>query len=387
MEWVKRNLYWVIGGVGALGLLGFSGYYLYSNLQQEKTIDEQLSKQLEEWKDLESAKPHPDDGSISAAKQDLTRVKDLLDDYEKYFTPFDFRQATDSLEFKKTLEIAVDQLRRQAKESDVLLQTNYYFSFEAQRLPTQYDPASLRPLGERLAEVTALCQVLFKAKVKSVESIQRISAGRDDTVQSDLVGGVNQTTNSLAIITPYQVTFVAFTSQFADVINGFAQCPHCFLIKSLVVTTNAPVTSRPPGAAESATGESPTPGPAQPGLGPSANFLQRMQQRYGPAFGGGSGGPGSDAMMRRYGRRAPTEVTGPATGVAPAASLKRGPETILEEVPLRSVMQIDVVKVLPPSERGKYKAAPARPKASGQEPAADGTAPPAGQEPGDTSGN
>jgi hypothetical protein len=221
--------------------------------------------------------------------------------------------------------------------------------------------------------------VLFKAKIKSLESIQRVTTGRDDSVQSDLIGGVTETTNSLAIVTPYQVSFVSFTPQLADVVNGFAQSPHCFLIKSLNITTNAAVTGKPPGASDS-TGEVATPG--QPATGPTPSFMDRMRQRYGPSYGG-SGGPGG-GLRNRYGPRAPE--AGPLQPGAAPGPPKRGPETLLEEVPLRAVMQIDVVKVLPPSERGKYKAAPVKPKASGQESAAEGGAP-ASPEAGDTPSN
>jgi len=385
MDWVKRNLYWVIGGVVAFGLLGFSGYYLYSNLQQEKAIDEELTRQLDEWTNLEKAKPHPDDGSIAAAKQDLTRIKNLVGNFEKCFASFDYPKLTDSLEFKKALETTVDQLRRQAKESDVLIQTNYYFSFEAERLPTRYDPASLQPLGERLTEVVELCQVLFKAKVKSLESLQRVSAGKDDTVQSDLLSSPNQTTNTLAIVTPYQVTFVAFTAQLAGVINGFAQSPQCFLIRSLNITTNASVTGKPPGGPDSPTGETPAvTGQAAPDK--PEDYMLRMMRRYGRSYRpGGAGGPGSAYARNPYG--GPQTPAGPPTpGAFPTAPVKRGPETILEELPLRAVMQIDVVKVLPPSERGKYKAAPARAKAS-PDAAGDSATPPAGQETSGTPAN
>jgi hypothetical protein len=398
MDWLTRNRYWLIGGLVAAGLLGFSGYYLYSNLQRERAIDEELVRQLQAWTELETAKPHPDDASIKAAKEDLARVKDLLEAYEKSFAPFEVSKPADSLDFKKNLETTVDQLRRQAKESDVLLQTNYYFSFEAQRLPTQYDPASLLPLSQRLAEVAALCQVLFKAKVKTIESIQRVSVGRDDTVQSDLVTGVNEITNSIAVVTPYQVTFVAFTAQFADVINGFARSPHCFLIKSLNVTTNAPITGKPPGTPESTTPETPGYiGPPTPGIPgaepPSLTYFERMRRRYGPGYRLPGMGPGGPGQAGPYGPQYPPPGGpgyGPGVypgmpGMPPPPAHRHGPETVLEEVPLRAVMQIDVVKVLPPSERGKYKPPAARKKTEDTgEPASDETT---GQTSSDTSAN
>ena len=375
MDWVKRNLYWVIGGGVALGLLGFSGYYLYSNLQQEKAIDEELTRQLEEWANLEKAKPHPDDASIDAAKEDLKRVQSLLADHEHCCAGFEYPGAGDSLEFKKLLETAVDQLRRQAKESDVLIQTNYYFSFEAQRLPTQYDPASLRPLTERLTEVKTICDVLFKAKVKSLESVQRVSTGKDDTTPTDLIS-LTQTNTTLATVTPYQVTFVAFTSQLGDVINGFAHSHHCILVKSVNVTTNAPVTGKPPGSQDSETGDA---APTQ------ADLASRMMRRYGvPGAGAGAGTDASmqQRMMMRYGNRYRSSAPDASTpSFAPAVPAKTGPETVLEEVPLRAVMHIEVVKVLPASERGKAKpaarAAPSDPAGTDQPAAPDTSAEPA----------
>jgi len=86
-------------------------------------------------------------------------------------------------------------------------------------------------------------------------------------------------------------------------------------------------------------------------------------------------------MMMRYGNRYRSSAPDASTPSFAAPAVKAGPETVLEEVPLRAVMHIEVVKVLPASERGKAKpaarAAPSDPAGTDQPAAPDTSAEPA----------
>ena len=66
MDWIKRNLYFLIGGLVALVLMGLAGYYLYSEWQVNNEIYTKLEEQYAELKRLnEQQKPHPGSDKVN----------------------------------------------------------------------------------------------------------------------------------------------------------------------------------------------------------------------------------------------------------------------------------------------------------------------------------
>src|SRR5689334_3819271 len=78
MDWIKRNLFFVIGGVIALALLGGAGWYLYSKIDLNNTKWESLNKAYGQLKELNRQTPHPGAGAvdnIAIAKQQVAEMK------------------------------------------------------------------------------------------------------------------------------------------------------------------------------------------------------------------------------------------------------------------------------------------------------------------------
>src|SRR6266542_6668155 len=124
MTWLKKNLYWVVGGVIALGLLGGSFFYLYTNMQSEKEIDEKLQQKQAKGQDLINAGTAGTEG-IQVGKQDQQRVKALLNDIRKFFTPIPYPSVKDSHEFRLLLDQTIEHLEREAKDNAVSLPPKY----------------------------------------------------------------------------------------------------------------------------------------------------------------------------------------------------------------------------------------------------------------------
>src|SRR3569832_847795 len=68
MSWVKRNLYFVIGTVIAVILLGLAGWYFYSKYSQNIATFAQLNQAFEELKNLNRQNPHPGSGNVDNIK-------------------------------------------------------------------------------------------------------------------------------------------------------------------------------------------------------------------------------------------------------------------------------------------------------------------------------
>ena len=258
MGWIKRNLFFAIGGVIALLLLGAAGYYDYASWSDNVTAFDKLNEIYGTLKTLGDQKPAPGNAkvdNIKAAKEDEAIVRSWIGQTTNYFAPIapipDSAEVT-SEEFAARLRQTIDRLQHEAATASVLLPPNYSFSFEAQRSIVKFEAASLPSLAVQLGEVKAISEILFASRVNSLDDIQRARVSNDDIAgpQSDYINEMS-VTNNLAVLTPYVVTFRGFSAELASVLAGLAASPHAFVVKAISV--------QPAGAAAQA-GDNSAPG-------------------------------------------------------------------------------------------------------------------------------
>jgi len=307
MGWIKRNLFFVIGGVIAFGLLGAAGFYIYKNWTKNSEVYDKLGEVVGNLQTLAQQNPSPGNEKINntaIAREQEKQLKAWNASVKKYFRPIAAIPAeipVQSESYAAGLRLTVDQLQHEANDAGVTLPPKYDFSFTAQRPLVKFAPGSLEPLAVQLGEVKMICEVLFAARINALDGIQRVRVSADDASgpQSDYLAQP-AVTNDIASITPYAVTFRCFTPELARVISGFATCSNAFIIKSVSV--------QPAGATSPA-------GSGDASLAPGAN-------------------PGQPPA---------------AAAVSPAAPGKGGLQTVLKEQLLRARLELELVKLLPKS--------------------------------------
>ncbi len=250
MDWIKRNLYFLIGGLVALALMGLAGYYLYSKMELNSSKLTELDEAYGKLKRLSEQNPHPGNDkvdNIKAAKEQQQALKAYLQKARERLQkcppiPVPESGKLTSQEFSSALSRTVDQLQREATRASVELPgkdsrgNSYSFSFAAQRESLAYAAGSLEPLSVQLGEVKGICDVLFQAKINSLDSLRRERVSDDDAKgpQSDYLAE-KSITNELAVLSPYEVVFRCFSSELASVLAGFASSPCALLVKDLNV--------------------------------------------------------------------------------------------------------------------------------------------------------
>ncbi len=201
------------------------------------------------------------------------------------------------------------------------LPPQYYFPFQVQSSKLTISQSSLEPLAVQLGEVKAITEILFAARINDLEGIQRVRVSEDDAqgLQSDYTDQ-QPTTNDLAILMPYVVSFRCFTPELARVVSGFATSPNPFVVKWINVQPASGTASPDENAAA-------TPNPY------AANPYGRIP--YNP--------------YDRYGSRyavAPPNAEQPTPGQPPAGG-KGGLQTVLKEQLLHVTLEVEIVKLLP----------------------------------------
>jgi hypothetical protein len=349
MGWVKRNLYFLVGAIVALVLMGLAGWYLYSKWQLNNEMLAKLNEQYGTLATLNNQNPHPGSGNVNniqTAKEQQAQLKDFMAKGHKFFqrippipNPDDKGRISDQ-EFSTALSRTIDQMQRDATNSSVSLPPQgYSFSFEAQKRRMSFAPGSLAPLSTQLGEIKTICDILFTAKINSLDNLRRERVSPDDSSgpQSDFLAE-RSATNELAIQAPYEITFRCFSPELASVLAGFASSSNAILVKSLNIEL-APAVIEPVAPVVAAPVYTPTPTAPQP-------QPRRSEE---------------DAFRARYGlgpSRGPTTPTPPPpvfqpqpTPGGPQPVAKGGLQTVLDEKQIKVTMLLHVVKMLPQANK------------------------------------
>ncbi len=330
MAWIKRNLALVIGIAVSLLLLGGAGYYLYNNSEQDFDRDEDLGKLKLKLEGLRSG-TFPNEANIGAARTNVAQVIKFTVEAERMLASEPTKLG--NVSFSVHLPRVIDEMRRDATNASVELPPKYEFTFGEVKAMSRIPSYALEPLASRLSEVKTICDVLFKARVRGIESLQRVAAFSDEPKGPDLLLDRTEQTNALAAgvnvtITPYRVVFRGFSGDLATVLNTLSGTRDFFVVRQVDV-------------------EPATPGTGGGGLNPGM---------MAPApFGAPS--PGAAPGMLTPGMAAPGMVPpGPPGGIRPGAAKAPGvgvaplpPKStltkILDEQPLRVTLLLDVIKV------------------------------------------
>lgn len=240
MAWIKRNLYFVIGSLIAVGLMGVGGYLLYTQIAAENEVTTGIEKAYSDLAELNKQNPHPGDDkvdNIQAAKDQEAVLRKYIEQTRPFFKRIPAIPETAKVsnsDFARELRNTVFQLQRTAEQQSVQLPNDYYFTFQAQKRLMIFDPNSLEKLAVQLGEIKVICDVLFAARINSLDSIQRETVSTNDNFPSDYLA---QKTVSLPLadVAPYRVTFRCFSGELAQVLGGLASSPHALTVKTINV--------------------------------------------------------------------------------------------------------------------------------------------------------
>jgi len=311
MAWIKRHLYFVVGGILSLVLLGGTGFYIFQNWSRNSDNTTQLNDLYSKLQQINQSPQRPgiNNTNTTLAKEQEQQVMDWMSSASSCFTPIpslppaSANGPISTADYAQALRQTIDLLQHEAESASVTLPPQYDFSFAAQRSRVRFSGA-LEPLATQLGEVKVISEILFAARVNALDSIQRVRVSDDDMqgAQSDYIDD-RTVTNDLAVIRPYVVTFRCFTPELAKVLSGFASSPYPFVVKS--------VSAQPASMAATTT----------------ADGSGNMQ--------GGTQSPDQPPQQQ-------PQPVAPVSG-------KGGLPVVLQEQLLRFTLEVDIVKLLPKS--------------------------------------
>jgi hypothetical protein len=317
MAWIKRNLFFVVGGVLAFALLGGAGYYIWSQYSRNQAASDKLTEIYGKLSSIAQQQPGPGKTNTETAKIQDAQLRAWINSGVNYFQTIPGIPSgtnVSSKDFGLALGRTVDQLQHAAEAGGISLPPKYGFSFSKQLSAMTFAPGSLDQLAQQLGEVKAITDIFFATRLNSFESVQRVRISEDDA-QGSAADYLDEhpLTNSLAIVTPYVVTFRCFSADLSRVLAGLTAASNTFIVKSVNVV--------PAGAAGA------------------------MPVNAMPGMGGEGAVPAYPQPLRPEGYN-PYQTAVPAA--APPAG-KGALQIVLKEQLLRVVTELELVKLLPKS--------------------------------------
>ncbi len=341
MLWIKRNLVLVIGIVVSVGLLSGAGYYLYDNFFDNDDQEVQLAQLKGEIDQLKTG-IYPSDENISMVKSNTVLAEAFMADTSRLLAAEPYKPIA-AVTLHNQLPTIIDRLRRDATNAGIELPPNYQFTFGEIKRQASIFPYQVEPLVNQLSEIGAICGVIFNAKVRALDGLQRVSAYNGDPGGPDLLTDLGQRTNALAtnatiLMTPYRIVFRAFSSELSAVLNGFSSAKEFMVVRQVDVDSGAAGPAMPPGGMagpESMMNPFGTPGAAPmrlPGApAPGAPPAPGASPMGAPIAGAGAPRPGFPARPGMAATTPPSKST-----LVP----------LLDEKPLRVTLVLDVIKVV-----------------------------------------
>ena len=357
MLWIKRNLVLVIGIVVSIGLLAGAGYYLYDNYFDNEAQQVQLD-QLKGEVDQLKVGIYPSEENISLVKSNTALAETFIDAASRLLATEPYKPVA-AVTLHNQLPTIIDRLRRDATNAGIELPPNYQFTFGEIKRQASIFPYQVEPLVNQLNEITAICGVLFNAKIRALDGLQRVMAYNGDPGGPDLLTDLAQRTNSVAtnltiVTTPYRIVFRAFSGELAAVVNGISSAKEFITIRQLDVDAGAA---------------------GRDGLQPGGVPGGAMDPMMNPFGGGGApamrlpgtpapgapppGAPPAGAPMAGAGTTPrPAVPVRPGMAPAPAPPPKSTLVPVLDEKPVRITMVVEVAKVVrrpPPAGTAQAK--------------------------------
>lgn len=239
MLWIKRNLFLAIGGLLVVALLALGVVYLMSGIQKNAKLDTETDETKNAGNNVYGLDPFPHATNISAIKRDTEIVRDAVNKARAHFTPVPVERVT-GFAFLQFRDNMLDEMRRMAGAARTKLPAdNYAFSFEAQKLRPDFGPGTFPLVPQQMAEVKAICSILFGARIRELGHIRRAKVSEDDhsrglatdyhtmPIETNSVGN--------AVISPYEFSFYCLTAELSEILAGFNKSKHALIVKAMQV--------------------------------------------------------------------------------------------------------------------------------------------------------
>jgi hypothetical protein len=185
-----------------------------------------------------------------------------------------------SVDWKRQLDESAAALNAAAKLHNVQVPKNYYYSFSyfLSNNPAEENTAVL---SKQLLAIEQIVTILIGAPVNDIKSIRRTSEDAGVKEDESLPGHSVQAAGGLYIAYPFEIEFDTTPDALRKVVNGLMQSPYVFVIRSISVQNDKPLSPQIGDLDRIAGAPSPAPDMSSPGAVAEAKPTAGPQYLFG----------------------------------------------------------------------------------------------------------
>ena len=167
--------------------------------------------------------------NVKTAQEQTAAAGHLVEQLRASFQPM--ARPDGSAGILSQLDRTIRELRGAAQQAGVGIPADYYFTFQGERNKVSLPPREYAELPLYLAEVKGICDILFAAKINSLDSLQREMISGVETNGPDFVSTAVTNTSPLVDMTFYKANFQCFSGELAAVLSELASSPHGYIVR------------------------------------------------------------------------------------------------------------------------------------------------------------
>jgi hypothetical protein len=255
--YLKRHVIGIVGLVLAIAF-GVSGFLMMGKAKDAiDAVETDFIAKKDQRSNLEKGQAL---GGSQGVKVDSKNV-DAADDEAEIHRTFiknagevireDTIDPMGSEEFMVYMANVLDEMNQRAREALVQVQrdsTNatiripYNFTFMNLRSVPVIAKNRIPELQVQLKDIRTSSGVLFRSRVRSIESFQRTRVTIEDLMAGgsrDFLDNRSKYTNNVSVVRPYRVSFKCLSGGIAKTLNGFASEKNFVVIRKMEVTQMA----------------------------------------------------------------------------------------------------------------------------------------------------
>src|SRR6266516_2964934 len=237
MLWIKRNLFLALSSLVAVSLLGDGIFYFLEAKSKNEKLEEEIAQATNTLNTTYNAPVFPGATNIEIAKRETEKLRAAVAQMRKLFTPVAAEKVT-GLAFRSYRDNTLAELHRLADQARTTLPSKTYaFSFQTQKDKTDFKEGTFPAIPQQMAEVKAMCKILFDAHVDPLLNLRRSRVSKDDEESSaatDYHSLKIETNTAVDTVTsPYEVTFNCLSSDLAATLQRVLGPPHDSVAKAI----------------------------------------------------------------------------------------------------------------------------------------------------------
>lgn len=254
LNWVKKNIGLVIGGVISLGVIGWIGWRAWDAFTRQQEACDNLDRAISKLNQLHKRKPYPHPENLVTLSNNFSQLSGAgelrgVDDWLEALVArspalTELMEKVKESGFNTVLVQRKNALLAKAKDNGVALPDNFGFGFGryVNQGVAPGDTNGIPLLLTQWSAVETISQVLFSNRVARIDAIRRATfeITRDPNAAPGMQGSEESVTapirdvpGEVVRVLPFEVNFVCDTDGLRGVLSGLTAAGPLLIVRSI----------------------------------------------------------------------------------------------------------------------------------------------------------